>query len=99
MIKNVSLSKYMFFSPRGPVWNFEGGVMRSFLLIVAVYTFWRHLGKFQQITNLGTSRSTFWAGDVLGSFLLVPKKMVLRGKYFLMRMQGNPPHPNELYGP
>ena len=37
-------------------------------------------------------------GTVLGDFG-VPKKNVLRGKDFLVRIQGNPPHPNELYGP
>ena len=29
----------------------------------------------------------------------VPKKILLRWNDFVVRIQGNPPHPNELYGP
>ena len=47
-------------------------------------------------SDFGTFRSTFWAGTVnLG----VPKNIRVRGNYFLVRIHGNPPHPDELYAP
>ena len=61
--------------------------------------FWtpgRNLGPPDQI--LGFPGRHFGPGTFLGDFG-VPKNMVLRGKDFLVRIQGNPPHPNELYGP
>ena len=35
----------MCFSPRGSVWNVEGGVLLSISLGLAVRTFWSHLEK------------------------------------------------------
>ena len=55
--------------------------MRNFSQTVVGYTFWRHLGKFQKIINLGTSRSTFWPGDVLGS-CFGPEKSTFARKPF-----------------
>ena len=51
------------------------------------------LGAPDQILGFPSRHSG--PGTVLGDFG-VPKKMVLRGKDFLVRMQGSPPHPNEL---
>ena len=58
------------------VWSFEGGVMRSSSLMVAGC--WVHLlgqfGKIEKGGDLGTSRLTFWPGDVFGAVLGSRKK-------------------------
>ena len=58
--------------------------------------FWtpgRNFGPQNQI--LGFPGRHSGPGTFLGEFG-VPKKVVLQGKDFLVRIQGNPPRPNEL---
>ena len=89
---------------RGPFEAFEAGFCTecwcaSFVFLGPLADFWApgwNLGPPDQILGFPGRHSgpgTF-SGD-----LGVPEKMVLRGKDFLVRMQGNPPRPNEFYVP
>ena len=58
------------FSPRGSVWNVEGGVLLSISLGLAVRTFWSDLEKFPKSASGNTlegSGQHFGPGSVLGS--------------------------------
>ena len=69
----------MCFSPRGSVWSFEGGILLSISLGLAVRTFWSDLEKFPKsasgeiLEGLGQhfGLGTFWSKK------MVRKKMVL----------------------
>jgi len=58
----------MCFSPRGSVWNVEGGALLSILLGLAVRTFWSDLEKFPKSAsgeNLEGSGQHFGLGTSL----------------------------------
>ena len=58
------------FSPRGSVWNVEGGVLLSISLGLAVRTFWSDLEKFQKSASgniLEGSGQHFGPGTFFGS--------------------------------
>ena len=64
----------------------------SFVCSRAGADFWtpgRNLGPPGRHVGPGTFWGQFWG----------PEKDSLRGKDFVVGIQGNPPHPNELYGP
>ena len=50
---------------RGSMWSFEGGVMLSFSIGLAVHTFWSDLEKCLKSArpDSGGLGSTFWPGD------------------------------------
>ena len=71
------------FSPRGSVWSFEGGVLVSISLGLAVRIFWSDLEKFPKLASGKIWGATVWVGDLLG-VKNVPKNMVLWRKGFVV---------------
>ena len=57
----------MCFSPRGSVWSFEGGILLSISLGLAVRIFWSDLEKFPKSASGKIWGATFWVGDLLGA--------------------------------
>ena len=64
------------FSPRGSVWNVEGGVLLSVLLGLAACTFWSDLEKFPKSASGKILAQHFGSGTFLGR-KMVPEKVVL----------------------
>ena len=57
----------MCFSPRGSILSFEGGILLSISLGLAVRIFWSDLKKFPKSASGKIWGATFWAGDLFGS--------------------------------
>ena len=73
----------MCFSPRGSILSFEGGVLLSISLGLAVRTFWSDLEKFPK----SASGKTLGQHFVLGTFLgrkMVLEKVVLWSNDFVV---------------
>ena len=66
----------MCFSPRGSVWSFEGGVLLSISLGLAVRIFWSDLEKFPKSASGMILGQHFGSGTFLGR-KMVPENMVL----------------------
>ena len=66
----------MCFSPRGSILSFEGGILLSISLGLAVRTFWSGLEKFLKSASGKIWGVTFWVGDLSG-VKNVPKNIVL----------------------
>ena len=66
----------MCFSPRGSILSFEGGILLSISLGLAVRIFWSDLEKFPKSASGKIWGATFWVGDLFG-VKHVPKNMVL----------------------
>ena len=73
----------MCFSPRGSVWSFEGGVLVSISLGLAVRIFWSDLETFPKSASGKIWGATFWVGDLFG-VKIVPKNIVLWRNDFVM---------------
>ena len=63
----------MCFSPRGSFLSFEGGILLSISLGLAVRIFWSDLEKFPKSASGKIWGATFWVGDLFG-VKNVPKK-------------------------
>ena len=68
--------KKIFFLPRGSILSFEGGILLSISLGMAVRIFWSALEEFPKSASGKILGATFWVGDL---FVVkhVPKNMVL----------------------
>ena len=56
----------MCFSPRGSVWSFDGGILLSISLGLAVRIFRSDLEKFPKSASGKILGATFWVGDLFG---------------------------------
>ena len=56
----------MWFSPRGSILSFEGGILLSISLGLAVRIFWSDLEKFPKSASGKIFGPTFWVGDLFG---------------------------------
>ena len=66
----------MCFLPRGSILSFEGGILLSISLGLAVRIFWSDLEKFPKSASGKIWGATFWVGDLFG-VKNVPKNVVL----------------------
>ena len=65
----------MCFSPRGSILIFEGGILLSISLGLAVRIFWSDVEKLPKSSSGKILGATFWVGDLFGP-KKVPKKHV-----------------------
>ena len=88
----------MCFSPRGSILSFEGGILLSISLGLAVRIFWSDLDKFPKFASgkiLEGSGQHFGLGPFWDQ-KWVPKNILLRGNDFVVMIQGILPDPDEL---
>ena len=78
-------------SPRGSVWNVEGGVLLSISLGLAVRTVWSDLEKCPKSGLWEDLGATFWVGDLVGVETWFRKIWFYGGVILWWGLRGIPP--------